>query len=151
MPVAAYRCLSKALHLATATTTPILLADTLNPVFKLDFARQLVEVGQPNSSLTTANFMKYPTTCPMNKRYSSNQQPVEFTRHLPHGPQCKQQFNVVKHQSLLCSVQVLWDCARSPVCVVTFRKYASLLGRAIPINKHSLAHSEPMLSCRPPN
>ena len=151
MRVVVCRYRLKVQHPETATTTHISLVDILNPVSKLDFARQRAVVGQPNSSPTTANFMKCPTACPMNKQCLLNQQPVEFTQLLRRGPQCKQQFNVVKHQSLLCSVPVLWDCARSLVCVVTFRKYASLLGLAIPINKHSLAHSVPMWLSRQPN
>jgi len=61
MPVAAYRYLLKAQRPETVTITHISSVDILSLAFKLDFARRLAGVGQPNSSPTTANFMKYPT------------------------------------------------------------------------------------------
>jgi hypothetical protein len=151
MLVVAYRYLLKAQRPEMVTITHTSLAAISSPAFKLDFVRQRAEVGQPNSSLMTANFMKFPTACPMNKQYSSNQQLVEFTQHLRRGPLCKQQFNGAKHQSLPCSAQGQWGCAPLLACVVTFHKYASSLVLAIRINKHSLDHSAPMLSFRPPN
>ena len=62
MRVVVCRYRLKVQHPETATTTHISSEDILNPVSKLDFVRQLAEVGQLNSSPTTANFMKCPTT-----------------------------------------------------------------------------------------